>query len=61
MLGKSNVADFASRLGIGESSASNGLAEMIPDLIDGNSSGGNLLDAVGGASGLMGMASKLFK
>ena len=61
VLGQSNIAEFASKLGLGEGAAGDGLAKMIPDLIDGNSKGGSLLDAVGGTSGLMGMASKFFK
>ncbi|MCW8883874.1 MAG: YidB family protein [Motiliproteus sp.] len=61
VLGDSNVSEFAGQLGLDEGLAGNALAEMIPDLIDQNSSGGGLLDAVGGVSGLAGMASKLFK
>jgi hypothetical protein len=34
---------------------------MIPELIDQSSSAGGLLEAVGGVSGLAGMASKFFK
>ena len=61
VLGQSKISEFASGLGIGEGTASDGLAKMVPQLIDQNSSGGNLLDAVGGTSGLLGMASRLFK
>lgn len=60
VLGDANVGDFASKLGIDKGEAAGGLADVIPSLIDQSSSGGNLLDAVGGADGLLGAASKLF-
>lgn len=59
-IGGDKVQAFAEKLGIGSDEASSGLAEMLPDLIDKSSSGGNLLDSVGGVSGLAGFASKLF-
>lgn len=61
MFGESEVGNFASKLNIDPATASGGLAGMLPELIDKNSSGGNLLDAVGGGGGILGMASKLFK
>ncbi len=61
LFGSDDVSGFASRLGLDTDTAASGLAGMLPELVDGNSQGGSLLDAVGGASGLMGMASKLFK
>lgn len=61
VLGQSQVSEFSSALGIDEGTASNALSDMIPELIDKNSSGGDLLEAVGGLSGLAGMASKFFK
>lgn len=54
-LGADQVAEFASKLGIGQDEAAGGLSDLIPNLIDQNSSGGDLL------GGLAGMASKLFK
>ena len=60
ILGSANIQQFAQSLGINAETASQGLADTIPELIDKCSSGGNLLDAVGGADGLMGMAKKLF-
>ena len=60
-LGGDKVSQFAGQIGVAEDQAANGLAGMLPELIDKQSSGGNLLDAVGGASGLLGAASKLFK
>lgn len=64
LFGKDKVTEFASKLNIDEGTASNGLADMLPQLIDKASSGGSLLDSamgsMGGAGGLMGMAGKLF-
>lgn len=60
-LGEGQIGNFASQLGLSGDQAAGGLAGMLPELIDQSSSGGNLLDAVGGASGLLGAASKLFK
>ncbi len=60
-LGQGKVSQFADQIGIPEERAAGGLADMLPELIDKHSSGGNLLDAVGGANGLLGAASKLFK
>jgi len=64
IFGKDKVTEFASKLNIDEGTASNGLADMLPQLIDKASSGGSLLDSamgsMGGAGGLMGMAGKLF-
>lgn len=44
-LGQSKVSEFASKLGIGEQEAASGLSDMIPDLIDKTSEGGDLLNA----------------
>ena len=64
IFGKDKVTEFASKLNIDEATASDGLADMLPQLINKASSGGSLLDSamgsMGGAGGLMGMAGKLF-
>ena len=60
-IGSDKIEAFASKLGIGREEASNKLSEVLPELIDKSSQGGNLLDSVGGVSGLAGMASKFFK
>ena len=60
VLGADKVASFASELGIDSDKASSGLAGMIPELINKNSSGGSLLDSLGGAEGMAGFAKKLF-
>jgi hypothetical protein len=59
-LGSDKVASFASELGIDANKASEGLAGMIPELINKNSSGGSLLDSVGGAGGVASLVGKLF-
>lgn len=64
IFGKDKVSEFASKLNIDEATASNGLADMLPEVIDKASSGGSILESamgsMGGAEGLMGMAGKLF-
>jgi uncharacterized protein YidB (DUF937 family) len=60
VLGADKVSSFASELGIDSEQASSGLAGMIPELINKNSSGGSLLDSLGGAEGMAGFAKKLF-
>ena len=59
-LGDSNINDFASKLGIDAQTAADGLANSVPGVIDQASSGGSLLDSLGGAAGLMDAAKKLF-
>jgi len=61
IFGQGQIADFAATTGIETERAAGGLAAMLPELVDKCSSGGSLLDAVGGAGGLLGAASKLFK
>ena len=65
IFGKDKVSEFASELDIDEATASNGLADMLPQLIDKASSGGSMLESAmknmgGDAGGIMGMAGKLF-
>lgn len=61
LLGDSNIADFASKLGLDSSTATSGLAEALPQLMDKASSGGSLLDSVGGLGGLLGAAKSFLK
>lgn len=49
LFGQSQVQNFAQDLGVDENSATSGLSNMIPSLIDGNSNGGSLLDSLGGS------------
>ena len=60
VLGSDKLASFAAELGIDSDKASAGLAGMIPELINQNSSGGSLLDSVGGAAEMASFAKKLF-
>jgi uncharacterized protein YidB (DUF937 family) len=60
VLGENKIADFAGKVGVDTSTAANGLSDVLPTLMDKASSGGSLLDSVGGADGLLGMAKKLF-
>jgi uncharacterized protein YidB (DUF937 family) len=61
LLGDANIADFAAKLGIDPSNAASSLAEALPQLMDKSSSGGSLLDSLGGADGLLGAAKSFFK
>ena len=61
LFGESAVGNFASNLNLDPSTATDGLAGLLPELIDKNSKGGSLLEAVGGTSGLLGMAAKFLK
>ena len=56
LLGESQVADFASSVGTDTNSAAAGLADVLPEMVDKASAGGNLLESVGGLGGLMGAA-----
>ncbi len=60
VLGKDKVGAFASSVGVDSDTATSGLAGMIPKLIDQGSSGGSIMDMVGGAEGVGGMLKKLF-
>lgn len=60
LLGNDKISAFASQLGLSEDKAVGGLQEAIPNIVDKSSSGGSLLDAVGGVSGAIGLVGKLF-
>ena len=51
IFGKDKVSEFASKLNIDEGTASDGLADMLPQLIDKASSGGSLLESAMGSMG----------
>jgi uncharacterized protein YidB (DUF937 family) len=59
-LGADQISAFASQLGLNEAEAAGGLSEAIPQIVDKASSGGSLLDSIGGVSGAIGLAGKLF-
>ena len=60
LFGSDKISQFASQLGLTESEAIGGLQEAMPQMMDQASSGGSLLDSIGGISGAIGLASKLF-
>lgn len=61
MLGSDKVAQAAEALGADQNDLLSGLQSMLPQVIDKSSSGGSLLDSVGGIGGLAGLASKFLK
>ena len=60
-LGAEQLSQFASKLGISVDEAAGGLSDALPQMVDKASSGGSLLESLGGVEGVIGMASKLFK
>jgi uncharacterized protein YidB (DUF937 family) len=60
MLGADKISEFASKLGLSNEEAAGGLSEALPQRVDKASSGGSLLDSIGGISGAVGLAGKLF-
>ena len=61
LLGSDKLKQAAQQLGADESDLLSGLKEMLPQVVDKSSSGGSLLDSVGGIGGLACMASKFLK
>lgn len=60
VLGGDQIAAAAAKLGTDEGSLLDGLKDALPQLVDKASSGGSMLDKVGGLGALGGMAKKLF-
>ena len=60
LFGSDRVSAFASQVGVETSTAADGLADVLPEVMDKASSGGSLLDMAGGASGLLGAAKSFF-
>lgn len=60
MFGADKISDFASKLGLSNEEAAGGLSDTLPQIVDKASSGGSLLDSLGGVSGAIGLAGKLF-
>ncbi|MEP1229180.1 MAG: YidB family protein [Litorimonas sp.] len=58
VLGGEKVAQAAAQLGTDEGSLLDSLKDAIPQMVDKSSSGGSMLDSVGGIGGLAGMAKK---
>ena len=61
MLGSGKIQEAASQLGADQNDLLRGLQNMLPQVVDKSSSGGSLLDSVGGIGGLAGLASKFLK
>lgn len=59
-LGADKVNDAAGSMGVSSDSLAGGLSDILPQLIDQSSSGGSLLDSVGGIGGVADMAKKFF-
>lgn len=60
LFGENKIGEFASKVGVDTSAAAGALSEVIPSMMDQSSSGGSLLDSLGGSEGLMGLAKKFF-
>ncbi|MGV6858991.1 MAG: YidB family protein [bacterium] len=60
VVGSDKIAELAQQFGGDEDSLLGGLSEALPQLVDKSSSGGSLLDSVGGIEGALGMAKKFF-
>lgn len=61
LLGNQEISDFASRIGTDTKTAAAGLADVIPQIMDKSSSGGNLLASAGGIGDLMDAAKSFLK
>lgn len=59
VVGGDKITAAAAQLGTDENSLLASLTQALPQMIDRSSSGGSLLDAVGGLDGVMNMARKL--
>lgn len=59
MLGEDKVSRFANKVGVAPQNAATGLANMIPELIDSKSEGGNIIPQVAGST-IKGMFKKFF-
>ena len=60
IFGNDKIADFASKLGVDSDNASSLLSDVVPNMVDQSSSGGSLLDSVGGLDGALDLAKKFF-
>ena len=60
VIGSEKMSDFANTLGLGMDEAAGGLSEALPQMIDKASSGGSILDSIGGIGGALNLAGKLF-
>ena len=61
LVGDGALSNFAQSLGTDTETAAADLADVLPQMVDKSSSGGSLLDAVGGGDGIMNMAKSFLK
>jgi len=59
-LGDNQISEMASKLGMDADATASQLSEALPALLDKSSSGGSILDQVGGIGGALNMAKGLF-
>lgn len=60
VVGEQQIAEMAASVGADEETILDTLKDALPQIIDKSSSGGSLLDDIGGLGGAMDMAKKLF-
>lgn len=60
LVGDNKVSEMAAQLNTDENSLLDSLKDALPQMVDKSSSGGSLLDSVGGLGGALNMAKKLF-
>ena len=60
VVGEQQIAEMAASVGADEDTILDTLKDALPQIIDKSSSGGSLLDDIGGLGGAMDMAKKLF-
>ncbi len=60
IFGSDKISEFANKLGLSEDEAVGGLRDALPNMVDKASSGGSILDSIGGIGGAISMASKMF-
>ena len=59
LFGNAEVDNFAANVGADRGTAASGLAQVLPEIMDKASSGGSILESLGGAGGLLGAAKGL--
>ena len=59
VLGQEKIAEAASQLGTDEGSLLDSLKDALPQIVDKSSSGGSLMDSIGGLGALGGIAKKI--
>jgi uncharacterized protein YidB (DUF937 family) len=61
VFGSDKIQNAARELGTDQNDLLRGLQDMLPKVVDKSSSGGNLLDSIGGIGGLADLAGKFLK